>query len=141
MYRQRYASAARFYAEAFAEQAELASNLQAGHRYDAACAAALAGTGEGKDADGLDESDRAALRYSALCWLQDDLGALASLLASSAQGAAQVQRKLRHWQKGADLAAVRDPAALRKLPESEQVAWRNLWAEVDSLLARFRPSR
>ena len=45
------------------------------------------------------------------------------------------------WQKDPDLAAVRDPAALSKLPEAEQVAWRNLWAQVDTLLARTRPGK
>jgi hypothetical protein len=30
---------------------------------------------------------------------------------------------------------VRDPGLLRKLPEAEQVAWGNLWAQVDALLA------
>jgi hypothetical protein len=36
---------------------------------------------------------------------------------------------------------VRDPAALGKLPEAEQVAWLNLWAGVDALLARARADK
>jgi hypothetical protein len=30
---------------------------------------------------------------------------------------------------------------LRKLPEAEQVAWRNLWAQVDALVARVKPHK
>ena len=48
---------------------------------------------------------------------------------------------MRHWQEDADLATVRDRDALRKLPEAEQVAWRNLWAQVNTLLARTRPGK
>ena len=33
-----------------------------------------------------------------------------------------------------DLAGVRDPEALIKLPQEEQKAWRDLWADVDTLL-------
>jgi hypothetical protein len=47
-----------------------------------------------------------------------------------------VQRTLQHWQKDTDLAGLRDKAALAKLPEAEQKAWRKLWAEVDALLRR-----
>jgi hypothetical protein len=36
-------AAARWYSEAFAAQPKLADDLNAGHRYEAACAAALAG--------------------------------------------------------------------------------------------------
>jgi hypothetical protein len=43
--------------------------------------------------------------------------------------------------KDPDLAAVRDPAALAKLPEAKSVAWRNLWAQVDALLARASPRK
>ena len=45
-------------------------------------------------------------------------------------------RNLRHWQEDADLAALRDKAAVAKLPESEREACRRLWAEVESLLAK-----
>jgi Tfp pilus assembly protein PilF len=138
-YRQRYASAARFYAAAFAEQAGLAANLEEGHRYNAACAAALAGAGHGKDASQLDDSERAEMRYRALCWLHDDLVVHGRQLARGPAVTGRSRQALRHWQTDADLAAVRDPAALGKLPESEQVAWRNLWAGVAALLARTTP--
>src|SRR5204863_1509606 len=44
-YKKRYAAAERFYAEAFEAKPELAKDLRNGHRYNAACAAALAGCG------------------------------------------------------------------------------------------------
>jgi serine/threonine-protein kinase len=124
----------RLYADAFAADPLLATNLEARHRYDAACYAALAGTGQGKDIASLDDTERAELRYCALSWLHDDLSAHASRLQPGT--AAQVRQSLLHWQKDPDLAAVRDPGALDKLPEAEQVAWLNLWAQVDALLAR-----
>jgi tetratricopeptide (TPR) repeat protein len=72
-YKRRYATAARYYADAFAERPELATALRAGGRYDAACAAARAGRGQGADADGLTAADRARLRQQAMAWLRADL--------------------------------------------------------------------
>src|SRR5262249_42739638 len=57
-----YAAAVRFYAGALAADSRLADNLKAGHRYDAACAAALAAAGQGKDAGGLGDEQRAGWR-------------------------------------------------------------------------------
>jgi tetratricopeptide (TPR) repeat protein/tRNA A-37 threonylcarbamoyl transferase component Bud32 len=126
-----YANAVRLYRDAFQTQPSLAAI----HRYNAACCAAVAGTGKGKDAGKLD-NDRAHLRYAALSWLQEDLSSHAQKVKGRLRGTANQSRKtLLHWQKGADLAAVRDPGLLRKLPEAEQVAWGNLWAQVDALLA------
>src|SRR5262249_53404349 len=48
------ATAARWYMEAFASEPRLASDLSLGHRYSAACAAALAGCGQGKDSPKVD---------------------------------------------------------------------------------------
>src|SRR5262249_34694493 len=45
LYKKQYAAAARFFAGAFASQPKLAADLGGGHRYNAACAAALAGCG------------------------------------------------------------------------------------------------
>ena len=44
------------------------------------------------------------------------------------------RRRLRGWQIYLDLGSVRDPADLAKLPESEQKAWQQFWANVDTLL-------
>jgi hypothetical protein len=69
--------------------------------------------------------------------LQKDLYLYANLLPSLPTASVQRGRQaLLHWQKDTDLAGMRDPAALRKLPAAEQVAWHKLWAQVDALLAR-----
>lgn len=70
-----YATAARLYAEALVAKPELAEDLRAGHRYNAARAAALAGGGQGDDAAGLSEPERARLRRQARDWLRLDLAA------------------------------------------------------------------
>jgi hypothetical protein len=35
----------------------------------------------------------------------------------------QVQQKMAHWRRDADLAGVREPAALAKLPEAVRQTW------------------
>src|SRR5262249_19049276 len=69
-YKQLPAAATRFYMEAFDAQPGLADDPRSPHRYNAACAAALAGCGQGKDTTSLDEKQRAQLRQQALAWLQ-----------------------------------------------------------------------
>jgi hypothetical protein len=87
-------------------------------------------------------TSKAELRYAALGWLPDglsfDAGPLPRLPPAGIQ---RLRRTLLHWQKDPDLATVRDPDSLRKLPEAEQVAWGNLWAQVDALLARSSPGK
>jgi tetratricopeptide (TPR) repeat protein len=139
-HRQLYSASARFYAEAFAEQPRLAQNPQAGHRYDAACAAALAAGGHGKDAAKPDDQTRARLRRQALAWLRADLTAWALLAEKAApQARQQARRRLRHWRQDPDLGGLRDKAELARLPEAERRACRELWAEVDALLRRAQP--
>jgi serine/threonine protein kinase/Flp pilus assembly protein TadD len=132
-------AAARFYEEAFTAEPKLAENLQAFHRYNAACAAALAACGQGKDADQLDEKEKARLRGRALAWLRADLEALSRLPdkgADAARLAAGVGTVLRHWQADPDLAGVRGAEALGKLPEAERQAWKKLWDDAADVLAR-----
>jgi serine/threonine-protein kinase len=43
---------------------------------------------------------------------------------------------MRSWQQAPDLAGIRDPAALAKLPESERKECEALWAEVQALIDR-----
>jgi serine/threonine protein kinase/Flp pilus assembly protein TadD len=131
--------AARFYEEAFAAQPGLAANPGTGHRYNAACAAALAGCGQGQDALPLDEGQRARLRRQALDWLRADLTTRKQLLEKwPEQARAAVQRTLQHWQQDADLAGVRG-AAVAKLPEAERQPWQQLWAEVEPTLRKLSP--
>ncbi|MHB1560033.1 MAG: hypothetical protein ACYC61_21485 [Isosphaeraceae bacterium] len=49
---------------------------------------------------------------------------------------AAVAATLKHWKQDADLAGVRDGAALAALPETERGDWKALWAEVDRLLGQ-----
>jgi serine/threonine-protein kinase len=130
-------AAARLYADAFAADPKLADELKAGHRYSAACLAALAGAGKGEDAAKLVARERARLRQQALAWLRADLALYTKLLGSGQGGArAEVQRALRHWQKDADLAGIRDMAALAKLPPEERAACEKLWADVAVVLKK-----
>jgi serine/threonine-protein kinase len=133
----RYAAAARFYRDAFAARPQLAEAVPSGARYDAACAAALAGCGQGKDAGPLDDNERAHWRRQALDWLRADLTWWGRALDNgNAQTNAGVQQQIRHWQADADLAGVRDKGALAKLPEAERKEWQQLWADVAALLQR-----
>src|SRR5262249_12828209 len=70
-----YAASAGLFAEALQAQPALAVDLRQGHRYNAACASALAGTGRGKDAPPPDDAAKSGLRKQALAWLKADLAA------------------------------------------------------------------
>jgi hypothetical protein len=131
------AAAARLYADGFARDAALAGNLRAGHRYDAACAAALAASGQGQDAARLDDRELARLRRQALDWLRADLDAWAKQLASGRpDDRAAVRKTMLHWRHDPDLAGLRDAAALGKLPADERAAWHKLWEDVRELHAK-----
>jgi tetratricopeptide (TPR) repeat protein len=131
------AAGASLYQEAFAAKSELAADLKAEHRFNAACSAALAGCGRGKDTNTLDESKRASWRHQALDWLRADLTQWAKRLDdSSPQARSTVAKTLAHWQADPDLGGVRGETALAKLPEAEREGWRKLWADVADTLAR-----
>jgi serine/threonine-protein kinase len=113
--------------------------MQAQHRYNAACAAALAGCGQGKDDPPLDEAGKAHWRKQALDWLKADLAVWSKVSETGPPQARQfIAQTLQHWKADSDLAGIRDPAALAKIPADEQKACRALWAEVDMLLAKAR---
>jgi serine/threonine-protein kinase len=130
-------TATSLYAAAFAEDPKLADDLGAGHRYDAACYAALAAAGQGEDAAKLDDKERTRLRQQALDWLRADL-ALRTKQLDSGQSADRTaaQQALRHWQQDRDLAGLRDAAALAKRPAEERTACEKLWADVAALLTK-----
>ncbi len=136
-HRKLYAASARWYGEAFADQPAVAADPATGNRYNAACAAALAGCGQGQDAAGLDEKQRARLRRQALDWLRADAQAWRRLLAEDPDKTRPVLPKLlRHWQDDTDLAGVRGREALVKLTEAERAEWKQLWQEVEALYRR-----
>jgi hypothetical protein len=132
-------AASRFYTEAFAAEPGLAENLNMPHRYNAACAAALAAAGQGKDADRLDNKERVRLRRQALDGLRADLARWTKQLSDGPpQLRLACQQTLEHWQQDRDFASVRGETALAKLPADEQPGWRQLWAEVDKTLTKLR---
>jgi superkiller protein 3 len=139
-FKKRYAAAARFYAEAFSAQPKLADDLGTAHRYNAACGAALAAAGKGIDAGQLEAKEKARLRGQALTWLRADLALWGKHMRSGKPPDRQAACKtLLHWQKDPDLAGVRDPGALAKLPKAERKEWAKLWAEVAGLLKKAGP--
>jgi tetratricopeptide (TPR) repeat protein len=141
-YKQRHVAAARFYADAFAADPKLASDLSRQPRYYAACSAALAAAGQGEDAKHLPDKVTLMLRGQALHWLQADL-ALYTKMADREEATVKqaVRQRLAHWQQDTDLASVRDKEALDKLPEQERRQWRKLWEDVAALLQKVEPQK
>ncbi len=136
-YKQLNAAATRFYAEAFANDAKLADDMQTQVRYNAARAAVLAGCGQGNDADKLDDKERGRLRQQAVAWLRADLGYWTKQAESDKPKEREVvQRTLKHWQEDTDLAGIRDKDAVDKLPVEERQACQKLWADVAKLLEK-----
>jgi tetratricopeptide (TPR) repeat protein len=135
--KQLYAAAARFSRDAFVAEPKLAEDVAAGTRYDAACAAALAGCGQGKDAADLDDAERARWRRQALQWLRLDLAWCGKALdGGKEQARAQVLARMQHWRSDGDLAGVRGKDALARIPVEERKEWQRLWAQVDALIRR-----
>ena len=133
--RKQFAVATRLWTEALASDPKLGDNRRTQHRYNAACAAALAAAGQGKDEPPLDDAAKAKLRVQALDWLKAELTVWGKLLESGPpQARPIIVQVLSHWQKDTDLAGIRDAAALAKLPADEQKAFTQFWAEVAALL-------
>jgi tetratricopeptide (TPR) repeat protein len=128
-----HVTATRFFAEAFAADPKLATDLQAGHRYNAACHAARSAAGQREDGK-LDDQQRLALRRRALTCLRADLTLWTCLVASGQVGRSRMAQVLSHWQKDSDLVGLRDKAALDRLSPEECAACLNLWADVAALL-------
>jgi tetratricopeptide (TPR) repeat protein len=136
-YKKLSAASARWYSEAFAENPQLAEDLRIQARYNAACVAALAGCGQGKDADQLDDKERARLRQQALDWLRADLKANQQVIDKAADKAGPaIAQRMQHWLQDADFGGVRDAAALARLREAERADWQRLWQEVEALRQR-----
>lgn len=115
----------------------------------------LAGSGQGEDADHLNDAERALLRRQALDWLRADLTSCRQRLDDStaqandtaqpdsteqpngtAQPNAWIQRRLQARRDDPALAAVRANGALAGLPDLERELWLRLWSDADALLRR-----
>src|SRR5204862_2131638 len=122
--------------DAYAADPRLGDDLQFG-RYFAACSAALAAAGKGKDAAKLDEKERARLRKQARDWLRADLALHTKQLESHRPDfRAFSQQTLMHWQEDRDRAGLRDKDALPKLSGEERPACERLWAHGAALLKK-----
>jgi tetratricopeptide (TPR) repeat protein len=132
-----FGASARLYSESFRADPKPAEDMTAGNRYNAACAAALAGAGQGDDKPPLDEKEKTGWRKQALDWLRADLAFWTKQAATGKPEAkALVSQQLQHWKVDSDLAGIRDETAITALPADEQKSCRALWAEVEALLAK-----
>src|SRR5262249_28702080 len=98
-----FAAAARFFRDTFAADPKLTEDVP-GNRYDAACAAALAGCGHGRDVDRLDDKERARWRRQALNWLRQDLAWWGRALArGNALTHVRARQEMQRWLTDRDL--------------------------------------
>jgi tetratricopeptide (TPR) repeat protein len=129
---QHYTAAVRLWDEGLRADPKLADDRRhPQHRYDAACAAALAAAGQGKGDLPADEAAKARLRAQALDWLKAELAAWVKHLDKNPNARPLIVQTMLHWKADSDLVGVREPRALEALPEPERGAWRAFWAEVD----------
>jgi serine/threonine-protein kinase len=132
-----YTTAAHLYAKVLAATPQLTEDLRAGHRFNAARAAALAGCARSDDVAGRAESELKELRNQSREWLRLELGAWAGKLDSGQIGERlQARRALSPWRDEPDLAGLRDPDSLDRLPPAERQEWRSLWGETEALIRR-----
>ena len=122
----------RLYADAFAADPSLANDPGRLLRYNAACKAAWAGCGRGMDALKLNDEERARLRDQARRWLWAELAAWIKKLDSSPAAKASVVGELKRWRTDRDLAGLREPDFLDRLPVAESRACREMWKEIDA---------
>jgi eukaryotic-like serine/threonine-protein kinase len=130
-----HATSARLYTDAFTNNPKLSDNREVQNRYNASCAAALAGSGHGIDDPPPDENAKTKLRRQALDWLKAELSVWKRVVRSPEPGSREtVAKTLAHWKEDTDLASVHDVKELAKLSELERKEWGALWAEVEALL-------
>jgi serine/threonine-protein kinase len=134
--RRQHAAAARLWAESFASSPALAADLASANRFQAARAAALAGTEIGPGEPSSDPRSRAHWREQAVDGLKADLAASAAVLESGTYPQrAAVTRRLGRWQVDPALAGLRDEPILSEVPESERQSLREFWRRVDAVRA------
>jgi serine/threonine-protein kinase len=132
---------ARLYADAFAADPMLADDPEFGHRYNAACAATLAGSCGGRTGSELSDAERARWRQQACAWLRDDLTAWGKKLESDPAASRLAQKTLTHWRANPDLAGLREPSALDKLSTDEREECLALWKEVTAVVSRAQKTK
>jgi serine/threonine protein kinase/Tfp pilus assembly protein PilF len=115
--RECYWTAVRFCSDAFNQDPKLVDNLQTQQRYNAACWAALAAAGKGKEAYRVAKQERAQLRQQALEWLLADLKAYSGLLDKEPKNRPSIQQRLAHWRQDDNLALLRAALLLTSCPK------------------------
>src|SRR5262249_28683715 len=135
-FKNRTRAAARLYADAFAADATLADDLRFSHRYKAARAAALVGSGRGEDVAGVGEPERARWRQQARQWLRADLAAWNAALDRDTSAARVLLSRVGAWRGDSELAGLFEPAELDKLAPDERKDCVALLKEIDGLLTR-----
>jgi tetratricopeptide (TPR) repeat protein len=134
-----FGATARLYSDFFLAEPKLAEAVAKGNRFYAARVAALAGCAKGKDADHLDDEERALRRRKALEWLRQDLAKWSEMFEHrDSQATNMVRERLRDWEADFDLACVRRRDALNRLPADEHQKWDRFWSDVDALLRRAK---
>ena len=131
-----YSHAASLWDNAFKAEPALADDMTAANRYNAACAAALAGSGNSKDDPPLESSTKGRWYKQALAWLRDDLNSWTKIVDRLYLAKILVSQTLDHWKVDPDLRGIRDEDALVQRPEDEKSACRSLWARLDALLEK-----
>ena len=131
-------ASARLYADAFATEPSLANDPERGRRYRAACMAASAGCGRGKDASNLNDEERARLRDQARRWLRAEVAAWGKKIDSDPAAKESTENALKRWLTDPDLAGLREPDLLDKLPVAESLACREMWREISAQIERAR---
>jgi tetratricopeptide (TPR) repeat protein len=135
-YQWRHADAARLYVAAFASDPKLADDLTAGHRYNAACSAVLAGCGVSKGSALLADREKERWRRQALAWLRADLTLRSRQMGGSPEEKSEALVRLQHSLNYPHLAGVRDDSAIAALSEAERKEWAAFWSEVKTLVAK-----
>lgn len=137
-----YATAARLYSQALGASPQLAADPRAGHRFNAARAAWLAGTRRGVDSAKMSEPEQQRLRAEAREWLRLDLAEWTQKIDKGiAADRIQAEKTLSQWREEPDLAALRETEALDRLSSDERKECDALWSEVDGVLAHARGSK
>ena len=134
---QRCAMAAALYAEVFDAEPGLADHPETGRRYSAACCAARAGHGQGRDAAGASDEQRTLWRRQARTWLKSDLDSWSAGLAAGTKDRHLVVQALSHWRADPALASLRDPELLARLAPDERDECLAIWSAVDTVLGNY----
>ena len=102
-----FATSAQLWDELFTAEPRLAGELNAGHRYAAACAAARAASGEGKENPPPDLATRERFRRKAREWLESDLAAITDSMAKGSPRERSIgASRLGRWLVATQLATV-----------------------------------